>query len=106
PEALLAAGGGLRGGAVNKGGAGQALPAPGAPELQPGRDPADQLDERVIEQRRAQLEARGHARAVRVGQILPREIELAVPVDESVADVEARARRQRGLDVVVGVEAP
>src|ERR1700737_5150954 len=53
PEALLAAGADLGREPIGEGVPEQPLEAAEAPELQPGRDPPDQLDERVIEQRRA-----------------------------------------------------
>src|SRR5690242_7126221 len=59
-EALLAPARDLGGQPIGHGPAEQPLQASKALELQLGRDAAQQLDERVVEQRRAELEARGH----------------------------------------------
>src|SRR5215510_15687507 len=74
-------------------------------ELEPRRDAAEKLDERVVEERRAQLEAGRHARAIGVHQVLPGEVVLAVPVDQPCRRVVRPARREDGIDVPVRIES-
>ena len=69
------------------------------------RQGGDILGKPVIEERRAQLERHRHARAVRVHEVLTREVELAVPVDEARGRIVAGARRGGIVDVRVGIEA-
>src|SRR5207247_2501795 len=53
-------------------------------ELEAGRDAAGQVDEVVVQERRADLEPACHARAVDVHEVLIGEIKLAVLVDQPV----------------------
>src|SRR6266446_4323426 len=71
----------------------EVLRRPGA-ELEPSRYPTGQLDQRRVEERRADLEGGGHGRAVRCDQGLVREIEAAVLIDHALDGVPER----RALD--------
>src|SRR5262249_58604959 len=71
----------------------QSLQGAKAGQLEPRRDPTKELDEGVVEERGAKLEAGRHARAVGVHQVLPGEIVLAVLVYQSSRGVLRSAAR-------------
>ncbi len=79
---------------------------PEEPSSPQGRgDAAHELDEGVVEERGAQLEAGRHAGTVRIGEVLPGEVELAIPVDQARGDVPGRAVCQRLFNVDVWLES-
>src|SRR5262249_54146164 len=82
------------------------LQGPEAAELERGRDAPHELDEGVIEERRAELEPGRHAGAIAVHEVLSRQVELAVAVDEAVGGALGVTRRQHGGDGGGPVEAP
>src|SRR6266446_1673978 len=74
------------------------------PELEAGRDPAGQLDERGIEERSADLEPGGHGRAVGGDQRLVREIEATVLIDHALHGVAEGRVVDRRRELGVGIE--
>src|SRR5207244_3458946 len=84
----------------------ESLEATEAGQLQARRDPAQELDEGVVEKRRPELEGRRHTRAIRVHQVLAGEVLLAVAVDEPRRRIVRRAVGEHRGHVLVRIEGP
>src|SRR5262249_39908852 len=91
-EALLLASQDGCGKVLAEGALEQLLGVPDAGELQPPRNAADELDERVIEKWRPKLESRSHACPVGGHEALSRQVVLAVAIDGSIDGGHCRAR--------------
>src|SRR6266481_8145451 len=73
-------------------------------DLQSGRHRAGELDEGMVQERSAGLEADGHRRSIHLHQGSSGEIELAVMVAEPIHWVCRPRSRHDVVDVVVGIE--